>query len=1027
MVNEVLHREKSRRQVKSLFTPNLHPNGIKEMAASKDLRVAYAVIHLLDALQEGRVEDRLNALRTVRDEVLHCAQSELRINTGRVLVQIMKELVRSQGDTRRQLELAHDFRLASAGKPFVVRRLLQRFHLLEMPEDWSQLSFDDHVHDANTKGRKFPTHLILDAWIKGIRSLTVIHYNHVSPRAASELIEAAEIMGIKVRLGVEFAARWGDGFAHLIWSPRGIVLAQEFVGFLRQHEVEEFMALGRQVSEYQACRVLEALRAFNQEGRPALEKELGLAMSPLDPAQFLEFVGLGQASILHLAQFIHNHLWPLMQAKAEEIKAALPQAAPNERAGLGAQLTRLDGLLPESIAQRYLGSVHGDGFELLQPDDPDLPELARLKPGELLDRLAKLHASARVTLNLSGLGVEDVLELVNECQGGITHLEIFNLKDYVAGKAGQMAEISRLQQALNSGNAIIIKQCIRDIMKRVEESGRPDAAQRLARLRLVLLNISQLSNMYRRVPLKSRLGSDSTGRSINSPGMGLAVLETLPRRSRKAMRGRQPSRPVLPVESLVHEQVSYLEAPATRPRQRRWLRLARRAPGLGRLGLRVRRDWHLERHLLTKGDRSKGGNLISLGGGLRSETNGFAAQGQSGRQAGKRGLGYSWSYLNTGLKNGLKVLIGFIPAALTFALSQDWWVLAWLGAPIWFAITGSRNILQSVLGGGGVRRSPLLRWNNYVSWSRLADSLLFTGFSVPLLDYLVKTLLMDRGLGVNTHTNPAALYAVMSLVNGLYICTHNILRGLPRSAAIGNLFRSILAFPLAVGFNAALGGAMGWYGLPGVDEMLQQWAAVISKAASDFVAGFIEGMADRMQNLRIRAWDYAGKLGQLFDTYARLELLFPENDVKEMLQKPKSLLQSLDPRVRDLAGVMIIHALDLLYFWMYQPRSQGMFKALLQGLSGEELGIIARSQLILRRQREISQMFVDGLVGKRFSRPLSFYLDRWSQYLATCQELINKLATQEKKRPSHFLDQSDFLDLAPAGGVSPAGCLADRL
>ena len=66
------------------------------------------------------------------------------------------------------------------------------------------------------------------------------------------------------------------------------------------------------------------------------------------------------------------------------------------------------------------------------------------------------------------------------------------------------------------------------------------------------------------------------------------------------------------------------------------------------------------------------------------------------------------------------------PAFLTFALTKDWWVLAYLGAFIWFGITGLRNILQSVLGGGGFRRSRLLNWNDYISWTRITDSLLFT-------------------------------------------------------------------------------------------------------------------------------------------------------------------------------------------------------------------------------------------------------------------------------------------------------------
>jgi len=106
----------------------------------------------------------------------------------------MKELVRIQGDTPRQLELAHDFRIAAAGKPRVIRRLLRRHHLLEMPEAWNQIAFDDHVTMCTPKGANRRRIFIMDAWIKGIRALTVIYYNSVEPEAAMELLEAAQIM-----------------------------------------------------------------------------------------------------------------------------------------------------------------------------------------------------------------------------------------------------------------------------------------------------------------------------------------------------------------------------------------------------------------------------------------------------------------------------------------------------------------------------------------------------------------------------------------------------------------------------------------------------------------------------------------------------------------------------------------------------------------------------------------------------------------------------------------------------------------
>lgn len=68
----------------------------------------------------------------------------------------MKEIVRARGDEHAQLRLVRDFRRAASGNPRLVRLFLRRHHLLEMPEEWNQLTMDHHIHDANTKGRKTP-------------------------------------------------------------------------------------------------------------------------------------------------------------------------------------------------------------------------------------------------------------------------------------------------------------------------------------------------------------------------------------------------------------------------------------------------------------------------------------------------------------------------------------------------------------------------------------------------------------------------------------------------------------------------------------------------------------------------------------------------------------------------------------------------------------------------------------------------------------------------------------------------------
>ena len=298
-----------------------------------------------------------------------------------------------------------------------------------------------------------------------------------------------------------------------------------------------------------------------------------------------------------------------------------------------------------------------------------------------------------------------------------------------------------------------------------------------------------------------------------------------------------------------------------------------------------------------------------------------------------------------------------------------------------------RNIIQSILGGGGLQRSPLLPWNSLVSWSRIADSLFYTGFSVPLLDYLVKTLLLQQQLGVTTSTSPLVLYSVMALANGIYISTHNILRGLPRSAVIGNFFRSILSIPLAILFNDGLASLMHIAMVPGVEEGLQKWAAVISKLASDCVAGVIEGLADRQNNVRIRLADYREKLSQMFSVYARLDVLFPEEDVLDLLQSPKTLIAAIHEEAHDLKKVFIVNALDLMYIWMYQPSARKALQQIVVTMSTEEWLIFYRSQLVLKRQREISQVFVDGMVGRNFAKALSFYLDRSDAYLLDMVEI----------------------------------------
>jgi hypothetical protein len=56
-------------------------------------------------------------------------------------------------------------------------------------------------------------------------------------------------------------------------------------------------------------------------------------------------------------------------------------------------------------------------------------------------------------------------------------------------------------------------------------------------------------------------------------------------------------------------------------------------------------------------------------------------------------------------------------------------------------------------------------------------------------------------------------------------------------------------------------------------------------------------------------------------------------------------------------------------------------------MSLEERRALVSSQYVLQETREISRLFVDGILGRNFSRALSFYLDRSEQYLDNIKRL----------------------------------------
>ncbi|MBU1221457.1 hypothetical protein KKF34_02805 [Myxococcota bacterium] len=977
-INIILENGKTPDTLKKLFDTSLHPRGIKELGAPQTLRIAVAMIELLGTLKKGTPEERVHALRAVRSETLHEQTYSLKNNVARVLMRIMKKIVRSRGKPQQQLRLIHDFRQAATGKPRIVRTLLNKYHLFEMPEEWNQLAFDHHVHDANSKGRKTPTHLVMDAWIKGIRFLGVIYYNFIRPEVAAELLEAAEVMGIEVRIGVELAAKLHNRYAQLVWSPMGFFNWRDFVDFLHEPEVEKFMQLGRGVREYKKIVILQLLERYNSVHRFSLEKEYGIPTSNLTEEMFNTFVDRGHPSLVHIAEFIHKSIFPAVKSRATELKKDLAADSKNSQAL--ENLKKLDALIPEKLVELYFRPELNPGVcNLSHPSEVvEVPQLLNMTTSEILDLIDTLPCRSRITLNPSNLTQADCLEVLYDGGGRITHIEIYNSKDWAHHLTEHRVEINNIRLIINNQNVIELKRIVRERLIKATERDKIEGTNQRARIQEILGNLPKLLSFYQHQRLRSRMGTDSIGRSRTTPGMGMVVLPTIPWRARRAI--LKNAARLLPVVTtpILHS----CRVLGNKESLRRYdLSMASEMKtSLSRVKHKAT-SWSSGSNTTTL---SPDGNIAALGGMPGEPVNGFMTKETPPSRIS------TVNYINSGILNATKVLIGFIPAFLTFYFTKSWWVLAWFGAPIWFAITGGRNIIQSVVGGGGLFRTSLLEWKDFVNWSRVCDSLLFTGFSVPLLDFLVKDLLLNRSMGITPATNVIALYSVMALANGIYISSHNLFRGLPMAAVIGNFFRTILSIPVAIFLNWLILRIILSTGTSIVSAQAAMflWAAVISKFASDMVAAIIEGSADRRANLELRMNDYREKLQHIYKNYNSLELQFPETDIQELMANPEKFAKTLQKTNHKLLKQMVINSLDLLYFWMYQPRAESAMKIKSSRMGKTELKSLVLFTGILKCKHLVSQMLLKGLVGRKFERALAFYLSRSDEWLQKMQKLL---------------------------------------
>jgi len=778
--------------------PPFHPQGANRWFKRRRITIAESYLMVVRDLDSRHSSARLDALRKLADVAFHSTNIDYPLNTARVQSALIKEVVKHRSNKRRQLELLYDFSMSTRGQHQVIRKLCDELNIIELPEKGMQIGdlgygWDGHVHDTATSGRKNPTQLIIDAFIKGISRVTVAYGSVSDLDMMEEAFEAGNILGLHVSIALEFSVMVDGARYHFMAELPRFNSKEELRGFFSSHasDLASFFQ-GLDINrENRLDAVRRLLETFNASTLPTInegfEQKPEYCLAPLSLDELLATIPNMNITPLHLAEFMYMRYRPVLQKRVwfykvlrEKIRSS-SLADPARKAEKDtiekkyAELRKeLRNLSPDTLLSEYFEDPHAISYQTVFEDIESLSDM--------------LHQAGCTIKFIHPLeyGVEKATRVLEQCSHCIDSAEVYNTQD-CAGRSPEEVEAfarilnERNKQAHSKGRKVIIPVC----------------------------------------------GSDATGRNPKIPGMGFVFEDRIIGKLRQRYIKRHVALPPL---------VSAMVRGGGVPVDEEHLDL-RSVPCIISMG------------------------KVSAGEGYTSTSEDEVI-----------GPIRAWRYFNPAFKNTIRTLIGFSVAT---SFIGPWYALLWLG------ITGFRNSIADLISYRGTR---LNQWKlKSINFDNVAQSLFWTGFSVPILGFVKANFdaiwpWVHDGFVFNL-----VKFFFISFANGLYLASHNTLRGFDKSVVRANIFRSILAWPLATVF-APLGNALA---IPSI---------VQTKIWSDVVAGFIEG----------------------------------GNKYRKVLRQRQKTLEEIIPTIIHSKGsTQYIAMLDILYLFSEEPRMQSIIKAVL--------------------------------------------------------------------------------------------------
>ncbi|MBR4984739.1 MAG: hypothetical protein IKY83_03235 [Proteobacteria bacterium] len=837
---EILNSETpAREDIK--FRPISHPAGFSNLISQRQLTIADAYVRLLSHSEDPSYVGRIEALQTLMHHIRYSENIAMPLNTARVQLALMKNTVKMKSNRRAQLEMMSDFIWASTGKGRAIRQLLRELDLIEVPETTEtlaeqMLTWDDHLHISMSEGRKSPTLLVVNAFIKGLSRFTVSFYDFSDMQKIEEIYLACDIMGIRGQVGIEFSVGPKSARQAYLFIPPQTKSYDQLTSFLDAH-ADQLKPFYDGLAE-NARRRRETIRIIVDRINTQVIPEFNADYADLDalklaPIPWEDVESITQSSLVtrtQLGMLIFKAMHPIalkrvlyLENEYKTLAANTPEAQTCKTRYEDAHKF-LEDLTPTYCATRYL----------VDETVIDYPSAFETES----DILPLLHETGGYVAFIRVLrrGLPKAIDTLFAQYKNLNDIEIYNM--VCAHQAGleNYTKFAMLLHAIHDGEDAVV-----NFLKSEGMDARAPE------------EIAALCAHVQAHPFYTRCASDSVGWSTQIPGMGFfheflfssSAFKTIQQNDHKTL--PQPIADLLKAhrpKDIKQKQVYLLSA-------------------------------------MQKNGEWVDGDLVSSNA-ITPKT--------------------IWRYMNSELKNTLKVGIGFIPTYLCLGIEF---------ALIWFFLTAFRNALVDLIASGIGPRNWKLK---IIDRRNLTTSLFFTGFSVPIMSAakLGFDWLWTHPLGLESTGFWFTLikFCVIALANGCYLATHNTLRGFAKPAIRGNFFRSVLSWPLATAMSYVLTPL-------GVPDVVQ------AKMASEVVAGIIEGtvkyrrQARLAQNAVLEVYSQVRSSVAITSLAARLDILyfwnyynFSHRILEKFITSPDSLKKLTDAQREDIkeTNQCLIHA-----------------------------------------------------------------------------------------------------------------------